>query len=121
MLCDLGGILFEIKKREFEKINRTLSFTFAKKSRLGKNPTFQSVNGYEESFEIEGKLISRSNSDLKPIESLAKKKEPVRLTLGSGESLEVIIEKISEGRSCFMDNGHYVKNGFKISLRTYSA
>ncbi len=119
MLCDLGGFLFEIGEVEFEKLNRSLKFNFAKIERIGNNPTYQAIKGYEESFSLEGKLIAKSNSSLKKLEDIAKKKLPVRLTLGSGESLMVLIDSIGEARSMFLKDGHYVKNDFKIALKAY--
>ena len=119
MLCDLGGFTFEVGKTEFEKLNRSLKFNYAKRERIGNNPTFQAVKGYEEAFNLEGKLIAKSNSSLKKLEDIAKKKLPVRLTLGSGESLKVIIESISEARSMFLKDGHYVKNDFKLQLKAF--
>jgi len=119
MLCDLGGFLFEIGNVEFEKLNKSLKLNYSKRERIGNNPTYQAIKGFEEEFDIEGKLIKKSNSSLKKLEDIAKKKEPVRLTLGSGESLKVIIESISEARSMFLKDGHYVKNDFKIKLGAF--
>jgi len=119
MLCSLGDFIFEIGGVEFEKLNRSLKFNFAKRDRIGNNPTYQAIKGYEESFSLEGKLIAKSNSSLKKLEDIAKKKEPIRLTLGSGESLMVIIESINEARSMFLKDGHYVKNDFKVQLKAY--
>lgn len=119
MLCNLGGFTFEIGKVDFEKINKNLKFHFAKRERIGTNPTFQAIKGYEEEFDISGKLIKKSNSSLKNLEDIAKKKKPVRLTLGSGESLMVIIESISEARDMFLKDGHYVKSDFKIKLKAF--
>ena len=119
MLCNLGGFVFEIGKTEFEQLNRNMKFNFAKRDRLGNNPTYHAIKGHEEEFEIDGKLIAKSNSSLKELEDIAKRKRPVRLTLGSGESLKVIIENISEARSLFLKDGHYTKNSFKIKLRAY--
>jgi len=119
MLCDLGGFTFEVNKTEFEKLNRSLKFNYAKRDRIGNNPTYQAIKRYEEEFNIEGKLIAKSNSSLKQLEDIAKKKLPVRLTLGSGESLMVIIESISEARTLFLRDGHYIKNDFKVKLKAY--
>ena len=119
MLCSLGDFVFEIGGVEFEKLNRQLKFNFAKRDRVGANPTYQSIKGYEESFTIDGKLIAKSNSSLKKLEDIAKKKLPVRLTLGSGESLMVLIDSIGEARSMFLKDGHYVKNDFKVQLKAY--
>ncbi len=119
MLCSLGGFLFKIGKTEFERLNRSLKFNYAKRDRLGNNPTYHAIRGYEEEFEIEGRLIAKSNSSLKKLEDIAKRKTPVRLTLGSGESLKVVIEGINEARSLFLKDGHYTKNSFKIKLKAY--
>jgi len=119
MLCDLGGFLFEVGKTEFEKLNKKIKFNYAKRDRIGNNPTYQAIKGYEEEFNIEGKLIKKSNLSLKKLEDIAKKKEPVRLTLGSGESLKVVIEEIDEARSMFLKDGHYVKNDFRVKLKAY--
>ena len=119
MLCDLGGFVFEIKKAEFEKLNKTIKFNYAKKDKVGANPTYQAIGGFEEEFQISGKLIKKSNSTLKKLEDIAKKKEPVRLTFGSGESLKVLIESISEDRSLFLKDGHYLKNDFTIKLKAF--
>ena len=119
MLCDLGGFTFEIGKTEFEKLGKKMQFHFAKHSRIGANPSYQALGGYEESFSIEGKLIAKSNQSLKKLEDIAKKKNPVRLTLGSGESLKVLIDAVDEARSMFLKDGHYIKNDFKISLKAY--
>jgi len=119
MLCSLGDFVFEIGGVEFEKLNRQLKFNFAKRERIGANPTFQAIKGYEESFNLEGKLIAKSNSSLKKLEDIAKKKLPVRLTLGSGESLMVLIDSIGEARSYFLKDGHYIKNDFRLTLKAY--
>ena len=119
MLCDLGGFVFEVGKTEYEKIGKTLKLHYAKHSCIGKNPFYQAIGGYEESFSIEGKLVAKSNRSLKKLEDIAKAKKAVRLTLGSGESLKVTIQSISEARNYFLRDGHYVKNDFKISLEAY--
>jgi phage protein U len=119
MLCDLGGFTFEINKTEFEKLNKTITFNYAKRERVGNNPTLQAIKGYEEEFNVAGKLIKKSNSTLKKLEDIAKKKKPVRLTLGSGESLKVVIESINEARSLFLKSGHYTKNDFQVKLKAY--
>ena len=119
MLCSLGEFIFEVGGVEFEKLNKTIKFNFSKIDRIGMNPTYQSTKGYEESFTISGKLIQKSNSSLKKLEDIAKKKQAIRLTLGSGESLMVLIESIGEGRSGFLKDGHYLKNDFSVSLKAF--
>ena len=119
MLCDLGGFVFEVKKADFEKLNKTIKFNYAKKDKVAFNPTYQAINGFEEDFQISGKLIKKSNNTLKKLEDIAKKKKPVRLTLGSGESLKVLIETINENRSLFLKDGHYLKNDFSIKLKAF--
>jgi len=119
MLCDLGGFIFEINKTSFEKLNRNLKFNYAKRDRLSINPTYQSIKGFEEDIDISGKLISKTNSSLKKLEDIAKAKLPVRLTLGSGESLKVLIESISETRSMFIKTGNFIQDDFKIKLKAY--
>ena len=119
MLCDLGGFLFMTGGVEYEKLTKSLKCNYAKRERIGANPTYQAVKGYEESFTIEGKLVAQSNYSLAYLEDIAKRKKPVRLTLGSGESLMVLIESIGEARGAFMDNGHWVRNDFKLTLKAY--
>ena len=119
MLCSLGDFIFEIGEVEFERLNKTIKFNFSKIDRIGLNPTYQNTKGYEESFTLAGKLIQKSNSSLKKLEDIAKKKQAIRLTLGSGESLKVLIDSITEARTMFLKDGHYVKNDFKLTLKAY--
>ena len=119
MLCDLGGFVFKTDGAGFEKLSRGLKYRYAQKARVGADPTFQAIGGVQERFVIEGKLAAKSNRTLEALERIASEKKPVRLTLGSGESLMVIIEAIDESRGAFIDDGHWVTNDFKVTLRVY--
>ena len=117
MLCDLGGFVFDIVDKPIEAINKEIKFNYAKIDRIANNPLYQAVKGEEESFTILAKLIKKSNATLKKLEDIARKKEPVRFTLGSGESFNVIIEEIKENRTNFVKGGYFIKDSYNIKLR----
>jgi phage protein U len=46
MLCDLGGFTFEVNKTEFEKLNRSLKFNFAKMERVANTGLLRDSRNY---------------------------------------------------------------------------
>ena len=121
MLCSLGGFVFKLKETEYERLVKKNVFNYAKRDRIGMNPTYHSVRGWEESFEFSGQLVTKPYGSLDPLVNIAKGKKPVQLTFASGESLRVIIQEITQTKKTFFDNGRSVFIEFKAKVTKYEA
>jgi len=120
-LCSLGGFIFKLKETEYDKLTQKLLFNWAKRDRIGKNPTYHSVRGWEEEYEFNGHLVTRPDGSLDPLISIAKAKKPVQLTFASGVSLKVIVKELQQTKKTFMDNGKAVFIEFKVKVSRYEA
>lgn len=115
MLALIGDYKFEINKTNFEKLRRNISFGFTSSQRLGNFKKWQSVGKYEETIDIDGTLITKSQSQLKAFEYMAREKKPVTMIF-NGVSITVIILNLDTDQSLFLKDGAFLKQTYKIKL-----
>lgn len=119
MLAKIGEFTFEFGSTDLDTIRHRFSFAWRKHERLGKSPTYQATGSWEEEITLDGQLVMKSVRTLEPFEAMAKAKEPVRLTLGSGESYMVIIDGLERSKSGFTTKGLFRKQSYSISIKRY--
>lgn len=116
MLAQIGDYLFEINKTNFEKLKRSVTFNFTSTQRLGNFASWQSVGKYEETINIDGTLIAKSQEQLKTFELMARDKKPVTMAFTNGTCLTVVILSLQIDQSAFLKDGAFLKQVYKISL-----
>ena len=116
MLSIIGDFKFEINDTNYDKFTSSTNFRFATHARLGNFDEYQDVGKHEESIEIEGVLIAKSQTQLKDFEVMAKKKEPVTIAFGDGTCKTILIFNIEKERNTFLKDGAFLKQTYKIAL-----
>ena len=115
MLAEIGNFKFEINETAYEKLSRSINYKFNSTQRLGNFDNWQSVGKYEETINLEGTLILKSQEQLKDFETMAKEKQVQRF--GTAKiSKQVIILNLELDRSNFLNDGQFLKQSFKISM-----
>lgn len=115
MLAEIGNFKFEINETAYEKLSRSINYKFNSTQRLGSFDNWQSVGKYEETINLEGTLILKSQEQLKDFETMAKEKKVQRF--GTAKiSKQVIILNLELDRSNFLNDGQFLKQSFKISM-----
>lgn len=116
MLAQIGDYLFEINKTNFDKLKRSLNFNFTSTQRLGNFSSWQSVGKYEETINIDGTLIAKSQEQLKAFELMARDKKPLTMAFTNGTCLTVLILSLELDQSSFLKDGAFLRQIYKISL-----
>ena len=91
MLAQIGDFLFEIDKTSFSKLSRKVSFGFTSQKRLGNFDNWQDVGKYEETIDIDGTLIAKSQTQLKDFVTMARLKQPQTMAFTNGTCLTILI------------------------------
>jgi len=116
----IGDFTFSLSGTDFDRLSRTLSYSFADIPKAQDYEGSQSVGKDVEEISISGSLITLQ-SGLKPLsalEAIANKKQAVPFIMGYGDILgDFKITKIGEDRSVFLDDGKSVKIEFNIDLK----
>lgn len=111
---------FNLSNTDFERLSRTLNFSFAEIQKAQNYEGSQSVGKDTEEITISGSLTT-IRSGLRPLadlETIAKRKESVPFVMGYGDILgDFKITKISEDRSVFLEDGKSVMVEFTIDLK----
>lgn len=116
MLAIIGDYKFEINETTFDKLKSKMAFNFSTNHRLGNFDEYQNVGKYEESIEITGTLIAKSQKQLLSFESMAKQKNPV--TFATGDIIKtVLIFQLEREKSNFLKDGSFVKQAYKMVLQ----
>jgi phage protein U len=120
MMAMIGDFAFNLNDKYFDRMNRTMTYSFADIPKAQDYESSQSVGKDVEEISISGNLITLK-SGLKPLaalEAIADKKQAVPFIMGYGDVLgDFKITKISEDRTVFLDDGKSVKIGFDIDLK----
>lgn len=120
MMAMIGDFAFTINDKYFDRMNRTVNYSFADIQKAQDYESSQSVGKDVEEISISGNLIT-TKSGLKPLaalEAIANKKQAVPFIMGYGDVLgDFKITKISEDRSIFLDDGKSLKVDFSIDLK----
>lgn len=120
MMAMIGDFAFNIATNDFNRLSRTLNYSFAEIPKAQDYEGSQSVGKDTEEISISGDLITLK-SGLKPLaalEAIANRKKAVPFIMGYGDVLgDFRITKISEDRSVFLDDGKSVKVSFSIDLK----
>ncbi|MDD3770465.1 MAG: phage tail protein [Sulfuricurvum sp.] len=111
---------FNLSTRDFDRLSRTLSFSFAEIQKAQDYEGSQSVGRDTEEVTISGN-ITTLRGGLRPLaelEAIAKRKEAVPLVMGYGDILGVFkITKITENRSIFLEDGKSLFVEFSVELK----
>ena len=116
MLAQIDEFIFEINHTSFEQLKRTINYRFNTNQRLGNFDNWQSSGKHEESIEIKGTLISKSQSQLKSFELLAQEKLPRTLAFTDGTCSTILILALELDRSSFLKDGAFLQQSFKIDI-----
>lgn len=116
MLGLIGDYKFEINDTSFESLKSTLNFRFSANQRLGNFDSFQSSGKHEETIEIKGTLIVKSQSQLKKFEIMAKAKQPV--TFVTDDMIKtILIFSLEKEKNTFLKDGKFLKQTYTIILQ----
>lgn len=120
MMAMIGDFAFNIATNDFNRLSRTLNYSFAEIPKAQDYEGSQSVGKDTEEISISGDLITLK-SGLKPLadlEVIANRKQAVPFIMGYGDVLgDFKITKIQEGRTVFLDDGKSIKIDFSIDLK----
>lgn len=116
----IGSFTFTLPKKDFDRLSRTLNFSFAEIQKAQDYEGSQSVGKDTEDITISGSLTT-IRSGLRPLselETIAKRKEAVPFIMGYGDILgDFKITKISEDRTKFLEDGKSILVEFSIDLK----
>lgn len=116
MLALIGDFKFEINDTNIDKIKSTLNFNFKTNHRLGNFDGYQTTGMYEESIELDGVLIAKSQKQLLEFEAMAKAKLPV--TFVTDYVIQtVLIFNLEREKSNFLKDGAFIRQTYKIVLQ----
>ena len=116
MLAQIDEFTFDINDTAFDELKRTINFTFNHSQRLGNFDNWQSTGMYEETIELKGTLIAKSQKQLRDFELMARAKQPRILAFGDGTCKTILILTLELSRSSFLKDGAFLKQEFKIDL-----
>lgn len=119
MLAKIDQFTFELNKKDIAKIRHRFDFGWEHIARIGDHDYTQSSGAWKERISFDGKLIMKSVSSMNDLEALAKQKQPLRLTLGTGESFMIVISSLERTKSEFIKSGEYRVQKYKISLERF--
>ncbi len=116
----IGDFAFNLSTRDFDRLTRTLNFSFAEIQKAQDYEGSQSIGKDTEEISISGSLttIRSGLRPLRDLETIAKRKEAVAFVMGYGDILgDFKITKISEDRTKFLEDGKSVMVEFSIDLK----
>ena len=117
MLAQIDEVVFEVDSNIDELLEK-FSFNFSKIDRIGNNPTYQRVNGYEHEVSFSGYFVLKKLDELDSLKQLGINKKPVWFVSKDSHFL-VIIESLTIKKSLFLKGGEFIKQGFDITLKRY--
>ena len=117
MLAQIDDTVFKTDSNIDELLEK-FSFNFSKIDRIGNNPTYQKINGYELEISFNGYFVLKNLNELNPLKELGKKGKPVWFVSKNSNFL-VIITSLTIKKSKFLKSGEFIKQAFEISLKRY--
>ena len=119
MLAQIGDVIFT-SNSNIDALVEQFTFNYSKISRIGNNPTYQAVGGFEQEIHFSGYFVLESLTQLEELKNIAKQKKPTTfVTLIKDADLKVIITKLNIEKSLFIKKGAFIKQGFSISLKRW--
>jgi len=117
MLAQIGDFTFKVNDTAYDSFKRSIKYKYSTMQRIGTFDDYQSVGKYEESIELNGILITKSQSQLDAFEKIAQDKKAKTLAFANGRCESVIITSLEMDRSSFLKDGAFLKQSFKIGLK----
>lgn len=116
MLAQIDDFTFEVNDTNFEKIKTVENFRFSTHQRLGNYDNWQSSGKSEETTEIEGTLIAKSQGQLNNFDLMARKQLPQTMAFGDGTCKTILILSTEKERTRFLKDGAFLKQKYKLTL-----
>ncbi|MBD3842591.1 MAG: phage tail protein [Campylobacterales bacterium] len=116
MLAQIEDFTFEVNDTAYDTLKRSINYRFSSMQRLGNFDDWQSVGKHEESIELNGVLIAKSQAQLDDFEKLAEAKVARTLAFSNGRCKTILILNLELEQSNFLKDGAFLKQGFKITL-----
>ena len=122
-LMTLGEYVFGVDSAAYDEMRRSAEYRWAAQDRIGRPPARQWVGPGEETIRLSGTIrpIRRpAAEELDALRAQARRGEPLRMTLGTGEILGLwTVERIRETGSVFLSGGVPRKVEFEVELAWY--
>ncbi len=114
MIISIGSFIFDAP--DITGIKEQITPHFGAYRPIGDNPHYHDTNGSVEKISIGGVYIADSNSKPETLRSIARAKRPVRFTMASGQSIQVIVTSFSTDKKNFLPYAGAVNVDFQIEL-----
>jgi phage protein U len=119
-LAKLGDYAFSYRAGSFDEISRSTKYNFASIDRAGVPALLQKTGGVEESISFNAEFVMQKLTAFDSFRKVAAKREPMSLTLGTGEYLgEFVITDINEIRSVLFADGAHRKLIVELKLQRF--
>jgi len=115
MICSIGAFIFEAQ--DVMNMDETITPHFGEYRPIGDDPHYHATQGSVEEVTIGGKYIADANSKPEIIKGIARAKRSVRFTTATGQSMKVIITKVSVSKKAFLPYSGAVKIDFTITMK----
>ena len=115
MICSIGGFVFEA--HDVLGLGENSNAHFGEYRPYGDDPHYHNTQGSTKQITITGRYIAEPNSKPHLIEQMLRAKAPVRFTMATGESEQVIITDFSRNRKNFITHSGAVYTDFTITLK----
>ena len=117
MLAQIDDVVLEVDSNVAEILEK-FTFNFAKVNRVGNNPTYQKVNGWEQDVSFSGYFVLKNLDEFEPLKDTAKEKKPIWF-VQKDSHFEVLITELNIRKELFLKSGEFIKQGFDITLKRY--
>jgi phage protein U len=117
-LAKLGDYVFSYKNGAFDSLSRSTKYNFAELERAQAPTLLQKTGGVEEEISLRVEFVMRKLSAFDSFRKAAAKRNPMSLTLGTGEYLgEFAVTDINEERSVLFADGAHRKLSIGLTLK----
>ena len=122
-LMTLGEYVFGVDSAAYDEMRRVAEYRWERLQRLGRPPARQWLGPGDEAIELGGTIYPvrrRGEEEMDALRAEARKGEPLRLMLGTGEILGLwTVERISETGTFHLPGGVARKVEFRVRLAWY--
>ncbi len=116
MLAQIEDFTFEIDKTAYDRLKRSINYRFNSTQRIGNHDNWQNVGKHEESIELSGVLLLKSQTQLDDFEKMAEEKVARTLAFSNGRCKTILILSLELEQSSFLKDGAFLRQGFTISI-----